>query len=462
MASLYSSAGADEEAYGVQKQIFENSPRQFDRFAALQSMVMISYKSNDLKSLSENFESIDSISTGEGLSSDQLGGLKSSSMQMKANLMTKTELNPLKAKVEKGSADEHEAQRLSELYVEVADLFYDSLLLSGERREDVLKKVISYYAVSKSSPEKALKAINLYFNWNPEEPELSLWHEQLLEKTAEQWDEKMGGYMASISQVATKKAYLGFLDYLFDTEPYGTMTLMKVRKQIALSKDQPRSYILAQEALEDLVQKADRDLKFRQSVLPKLLELKPKMVAANEYFTLKLQRAQYLVLLGDTKGAAQAYEDVSSYFVEYPQIKTELVKLKMALGDELSYGEAESLLKDLLMVVPGPSAQSYDPRAFFELQQWYARVKIALSKKKDAVVENWKYLRSMVVQDLGYFEKSARRFKSLNISGEAKSINEAFIDRFKSWVNENIFSLLSESDSSLKDDSWETLLGGGQ
>jgi tetratricopeptide (TPR) repeat protein len=289
----------------------------------------------------------------------------------------------------------------------------------------------------------------------------------MLGKGLEAWDEKLGGHLNSINLTTVKSTYKTLLDQLFDKNDYSEMGLSQVRRTKKESGDEPRSYQAALKTIEELEGMANKDVKFKKSVLPSIVALKDSVSKANTYFAMRLQQAECLSLLKKYKEASSVFIALSKYFVEYPQIRIELAKAKVAQETKEGYLKAEKLFKDLLSVVPGPSVSSYEPMEFFSLQWWYTRTRLALSEEKGAkstesVIEAWKYLRSMVYQDLGYIGKSERRFTQLRIAGTQKVNHEDMIDQFKTWVEQEIFPVLEKSNSPLKKDSWTSILGGEQ
>jgi hypothetical protein len=467
MGYLYYQLEDFSKSYKCQAEMLSKAVNEDQRFASLKFMILSGYNLGDMDVLSKDIALYEKLKPNDDLSQATLDDFRAKAYQYKANLVIKQKLNPLSTKMEglKGEALKALKVELNQAYVETADLLYQSLLISEERNEDLLKSVIAYYYTSPEAREKALVAMNLYFKWYPNKPMLDDWYKKGLGQSTEAWDDKLGGLLKNkaINLPVVEKTYLEFLDLLFDRSDYSQMRLAEVRKKKKDNNDEPRNYQLALGVFDKLEGMTKRDLNFAKLGWPVIAKLKSSLVEANGYYGMRYQQAQCLSLLKKYSEASEVYKELSHYYVEYPEIRIELAKAEFAQNTLESYQRAEVLFADLLNVVPGPNASGYDPKEFFSLQWWNTRTKLAIAGGQKApaekVVEAWKFLRSMVYQDLGYMAKESQRFNQLKITGPAIVVQEGLIDDFKAWVEENIFPVVKISGGPLAGDSWKSILG---
>jgi hypothetical protein len=464
MASLFYQAEEFKKAHKVLSGLLAKA-EESDKFNALKLMISCSYSLADLAMFDADLASYAKLKPTATLSTAMISDFRGKALKMKANLMIQQKLNPLLTKTEglKGAALEAVERELSPVYVATADLLFEALKISGEQSEDMLKQVIGYYYSSSEGREKALEAMNLYFKWYPDLPELGSWHASMVGKSAEEWDKQLGGIKATINLPMVKKVYDKFLDQLFDSVDYSTMGISKVKKLKKESGDQPRTYQSAMKTYVELEGLSKKDRSFGSKGWPKMKTLMAKLKEANGYYGMRYMQAECLTLLGRYDEASGVFNELSKYYVEYPQVRIELAKAKFAKGTKDGFAAANKIFQELLKVVPSPSmGKAYNPKDFFSLQLWFSRSKLAMVGSKPSekdIIDAWKYLRSMVYQDVGYVALEGPRLTQLGITAATKPNHVMLVDELKSWVEENIFPVLQKSKDALASDSWKKILG---
>ncbi|MBF0196533.1 MAG: hypothetical protein HQL32_02435 [Planctomycetes bacterium] len=385
-----------------------------------------------------------------------------STLNRLGNLIGKVKRGAIETKMASASKDEAKKLEveLNNVHEEMGDLYWRSLQLTGKKDRTTLSLVITYYLTSKKTAPKALKALNLYFKWYPNKPELDLWYESMLGKSMTDWDVKVGAHLNAIKVVSVQNKYREFLDALFDNKEYGKMKISQVRKVKKESKDNPRSYSDAAKILAELGEMQNKDFDFKRKVYPELQKLEEKVTQANGYYGMRYQQANCLTQLQKYSEASSVFTELSKYYVEYFDIRIEAGKAAYAQG---SYDSAVSNFSDLLRVVPKPGSSTYNPKDFFSLWLWSTKAKIASYGKNpdmSKVIKTWKLFRSMaLVMDPGYLSKDPLRLGELGIKSQSRAAHYALCDETQKFCEEEIFPLLKKSsEANLKNDSWEKVI----
>lgn len=376
--------------------------------------------------------------------------------KMYGNLIIKNEINPLKNNKENETV-------LKKKYIQVADLYMNSLKISRDKDQALLEKVIGYYFSTRESLPKALSALELYFKWFPELPELEAWYESMIGKSEQDWDQKIGGYLPLIKHPKTTKEYKQFLDLLFDETAYGQVKVTQIDELVEKSGDQPRNYKSAMDMMDQFEKSKSRDRNFLNKVWPQLKKLRSKIDEANNYYKMRYIQARCLSQLERYGDAAEVFKSLSKYYVQYVDIRIELAKSQFAQGTMDGYGKAEKLFEELTRIIPTPTqVGSYKPKDYFALNFWNARAKLAQlgdSPKPDDVLKIWMRFRSAIYLDLLYIAKNEKRFKDLNISVTEKGAHEDLINMIMQFADNKIFPVLKKTnDKKLKNDSWDLIL----
>jgi TolA-binding protein len=464
MASLYYQAEEYKKTYGILSQLLSKA-KDLDKFNAIKLMTSSSYQLGDLAMITKDITSLSQLKTGVELSKGMINDFQVKAFRMKANLLIQQQLNPLLTRTEglKGKALEAVESELSPIYVKTADLYFDALKLSGDKDEELLKPIIGFYYSAETGREKALEAMNLYFEWYPNLPELDRWHGEMIGKSSQDWDQRLGGVKGTINLPVVKKVYEKFLDELFDQKDYALMSISQVKTVKKETGDGPRSYQVALKTLDELEAMTKKDLAFKSKGWPKIEPLRAKLKEANGYYGMRYQQAECLTLLKRYDEATNVFKELSKYFVEYPQVRIELAKAEFAQGTKAGYDKANQIFKELLSVVPSPNmGSSYSPKDYYYLQLWYAKSQLAIIDGKpseEMVIETWKLLRGMLYQDLDYIAMESYRFNQLKISSSEKANHVLLIEELKLWVESEIFPVLSQSKDPLASDSWKSILG---
>ena len=465
IASLYYTNEEFGKTHETHMELLKVAENDGDRFKSYRMLVSCSYKLEDAASIEKEIKALKALKPdGEALLEKELSSFIGKALQMQANLKISKEMNPLinEEAAAKGGAKEAVRAKLAEVYIATADLLFESLNVTGDKDENMLKQVIAYYYTPEQGREKALEAINRYFEWYSEKPKMEAWYEELIGQPRDTWDAKLGGIRASIKLPRVEKVYDEFLDMLFDERDYSKETLADVKKLKRETGDRPRNYQTAIKKFEELEAMSKSDLLFGREGFPKLQAHLPDLKEANGYYNMRFMQADCYTLLKRYDDAADVFKYLASYYVEYPQIRIEMARSLFTKATPESLAKAKSIFSELLKVVNGPGSGNYNPKEYFSLHMWNSRTKLKLmgdTPPAAEVVQAWKYLRTNIMRDRSYFAKDADRFARLGIKGGDVAIHEAHIDELKAWVDEKIFPVLAQSGDPLADDSWAKILG---
>lgn len=474
LSALYYQNADYAKTHEVQAILLENlAGNEAKKFAAYRKMVSCSYRLNDEERLIRDIEGLKSLKPQkadptkgiEELEEKELKEFITNALRMQANIVITEKINPMIKEQDalKGAEREAFGMEMAPFYLKAGGLFLESLEVSDDRDENILKQVIAYFYTAKTGREKALDALNLYFQWYPDKPVLDEWVKEMRGKDLKAWHGKLYGDPEEkiINIPSVQKIYNRFLDEIFDTIDYSGMTLSEIQEKKREIGDRPRNYQAALDTLDELEGKLKSDALFSKKGWPKLLEFKPMLKEANNYYGFRFMQAECYSILGRYEDAKLVYMELANYYVEYAQIRIELAKAKFTVGTPELLSEAQKIFSGLLKVVPRPNRGGYKPRDFFSLQMWSARTKMKSMEEKDTdmVIKTWKYLRSAIYQDLNYFSKSPERYRQLKIPASEVPNHEALVDEIKAWVSAEIFPVLKDSGDKLADDSWEKILG---
>jgi len=465
LAALSYEEGDFKTAHFIYAKSLKAAQANSDRHDALTDMITCSFKLNDRETLASEIEQLVALKVGpnypEGIKNKTL----SNAYKMLGNLVIQQKMNPLIASKNKAKGKEEIEQvdtQLKQVYKEVGDVFFSSIKVSAEKDENFLKQIIVFYFSSEIALEKVLEAINLYFEWYPTLPDLESKFRDMLGKDSEAWDVLLGGVMATINIDLVKKTYANFLDSLFDKTDYSEKTIKEIRDIKSDTADQPRNYNTAESILNELKSLADKDRNFQKEGWPKLKMLEEAIKNGQSYYNMLYMQADCFSRLNQYEKASEVYRKLAKYYVEQYDIRIELGKAMFAQENEEGYKKANEVFTELSIAVAKPGASTYNPKDYFNLQFWSTRSKIkALGEKPAAndIVEIWKYFRSYIYQDLGYFAKDEARFNALKIGPLDKGSHLQLIDQIKAWVEEHVFPALKKDGGPLASDSWKIILG---
>jgi hypothetical protein len=476
LSRLYERNGDYAKTHEVQSILLENlEGKESERFRAYRKMVSCSYKLSDEKRLIRDIEGLKSLKPQmadpakkvEALEKKDLNDFIANALRMQANIVISGNINPMNdalIELKKGPEREAHSMKMAPFYLHAGELFLESLKVAEDKDDKILRQVISYFYTAKTGREKALDALNLYFEWYPDKPLLDQWVVEMRGKDLKAWHGKIFGdpELKIINIPSIQKVYDRFLDEVFDTIDFSGMSLSELQKKKREIGDRPRNYQAALDTLEELEKKTNSDALFKKVGWPKLAEFRTMLKEANNYYGFRFMQAECYSILGRYEESTEVYAELASYFVEYAQIRIELAIARFKEGTPDALSEAKVIFSGLLKVVPKPNQRSvYKPRDFFSLQMWSARTKLKMMEEKDPsrVISAWQYLRSAISRDLGYFSKDPARYRELKIPTAKVPAHEALVDEIKTWVSEEIFPVLKDSDSPLSGDSWDKILG---
>lgn len=450
---LYDSEQFDRAIAMYRKQ-FKETVDAKEKKTVLSKIIIANYKLEKQNELESDIALFEKLKTYEGFSQDDKNESLANYYKMQANFVSKD----LKA-LGTNRTDEQKAQAVK-FMERIGDLYFKAVKLDKEKDIGLLTSSIGLFLQNKSTAEKALDALNLYFKWNPDKPEIDQWHRELIGQKKDKWDQKIGSYIGVIKVNAVKAKYEEFLDYLFDEQDYSKMSISNVQKTRKATGDMPRNYNKAIKAFEELNKLKKKDRSFEKEVLPQLSKFFIKLKSAKNYYDMRYKQAECYSILDKYDQAAEVYRNIALYFVEYPSIRIELAKSEFA---QSNYEKAKGLFKELISVVPSPlQGGSYDPLDYFTLLLWKSQTDYKMLKNKDdpvEVLEIWKYMRSRLYLDTRYLKLEEKRLKELKISINSLGKHENLIAKLKELAEGKILSVVKKGSSSLKDDTWSKLVG---
>jgi len=464
LASLSYEEGDFKTAHSIYEDGLKTSKSSIDKHESLEDMITCSFKLADAKSLAAEIKQVEALKVGgtypEGIKKKTLNN----AYKMLGNLVIKQKMNALIDQKNKasGEAVKEIDEKLKAVYKEVGDIFFAAVKAGVDKDEKFLKQVIVYYFTSEIALENVLEAIQLYFEWYPKLPALELKHQEMLGKSADDWDALLGGIKGSINIDLVKNTYATFLDALFDKSDYSTKKIKEIRTLKKEQADVPRNYFTAEKILAELEKLTTKDRNFQKTGWPKLLALKPDLKAAKGYYDMLYMQADCYSRLNQYDNASEVYKKLSKYYVEQFDIRIELGKSMFAQGNAEGFSKAKEIFSELTAAVAKPGSSTYKPKDYFNLQFWSMRSKLkALGEKPAAeeVIKAWKYFRSYIFMDIGYFAKEDSRFNILKINSMQKGSHVILIDQIKEWVAQEVFPILKEDGGPLASDSWEKILG---
>jgi len=464
LASLSYEEGDFKTAHSIYFDGLKSSKSNIDKHEALQDMITCSFKMADAKSLDAEIKQVEALKVGgtypEGIKKKTLNN----AYKMLGNLVIKQKMNVLIDQKNKasGEAVKEIDEKLKAVYKEVGDIFFAAVKAGVEKDETFLKQVIVYYFTSEMALENVLEAIQLYFEWYPKLPALELKHQEMLGKTPKDWDALLGGVEGSMNIDVVKSTYGKFMDALFDKSDYSSKRIKEIRTLKKEQADVPRNYNTAERILGELEKYTVKDRNFQKVGWPKLVALKEEIKLAKGYYNMLYMQADCYSRLNKYDDASEVYKKLSKYYVEQFDIRIELGKAMFAQGTAEGFGKAKEIFSELTAAVAKPGSSTYKPKDYFNLQFWSMRSKLkALGEKPPAadVIKAWKFFRSYIYMDIGYFAKEDSRFSVLKIPSMQKGSHIILIDQIKEWVAQNIFPVLKEDGGPLASDSWEKILG---
>ena len=160
--------------------------------------------------------------------------------------------------------------------------------------------------------------------------------------------------------------------------------------------------------------------------------------------------------------AAEVYEKIALYFVEYPSIRVDLYKTLLMQGTQEGLAAAKKGLLELVSIVKNPTHPGYSPLNFYSLLLMRTKVDYALLEDKndhDKILKMWKNLRSNIYLDGGYLSFDEERFKTLKIAGSEVKKHSVLIEDLNDFVNTKILPIVQKGSSPLKGDTWEKIIG---
>ena len=456
VAKLYYQSGDFVNSKKAYMEQYERSTDPKAKKGALNQVIICDYKNGDFGALGKNIEEYRKLELYEGFTLENKKEDLANYTKMQANLVVRlyNEL-PIKRTAE-------EKEKAFEYSVQLGDLFIAALKESGEKDITLLTSAIGYYLQDKRSAEKALNSLKMYFEWNPDKPKFDENHKNAIGTKSDKWDEQIGSFMSSINRTKVKKTYSKFLDYLFDEVDYSKMTIAQIQKHRKNTGDLPRNYTKALRVFEELREAQGDDLNFKNKVFPELLKLESDLKAAKNYYDMRFKQGECYSILDRHGEAADVYKNIALYFVEYPSIRMELYKTLLIEGKEEGLKQAKIGLKELTPIVRNPIQADYSPLDFYSLILLKSKIDYALLKDKndnDAVLDVWRYLRSNLFLDARYLSFEDERFKELKIPAKEVKKHSLLIDKVKEYTESKILVIINKGDSSLKNDSWDKLIG---
>ena len=472
LAKLYEDLGRFENAVALQEEIgnrHEGGPE--GRARALQRIAQIHYNMGNLEGLDKDIVRIEKFPAESRTpqAEETLKDALEDAYRRRYNLLVAKVANPLKQELTKAKGAELEAKerKLAETYIEMARSFERVLEISGRKDEDMLKNAMTYYFNYSTDSGKATELLQRYFEWFPDKPPLEGWYLELMGKTAEDWDRKLGGNLASVTKL--REDYLSLLDALFDKSDYSKMSLEEVRDTVRKTKDVPRNYQRARETLERMAQNLDSDIVFKKQAWPGLARLRTEVQRAEQYYLLRYYLGQCHKRQKQYAQAAAIYEELSHYFVEYHDIRIELANAAALSGKKEDLAKAKQEFATLLRVVPDPRSSSYKPIDYYSLWLGYIKADLELlGPKPDPcdVATLWKKMRSALHLDLSYFAKDAARFQKLGFASGGRAENEIFIADVRDFYEQRVFPFFKnckkEAEAGgLAEETWTRLVSAG-
>lgn len=469
LASIYRELGKYDDAIGVYRDVILENPDDTKLQVRSRDNIILSlYKGGRLDDLRKEIGEAEKIPEGKWGDWQRVDKLENY-YNMVSILIVQQKIDPLRQEINSLKQQENKEveidkleKQLSVVNLERADNLAKTMDATGKKDRKLLGQVMLLYYNNGDDDQKTISWMEKYFEWFPEKPELDGWHAEMLGKSKEEWDQKMGGYLQDFTSL--KKTYLEFLDVLFDKQNYADMGIKEIVVLKRSSNDLPRDYSRARILLDQMDKNRKKDNIFDKNIHAKLMKIKDKIEEAENYYITRYHLAKIYKRAGRFTEAVKVFTELSKYFVEFHDIRIELAETAAASDNKDELTKARTEYIRLLEIVPGPRQQNYSPIDYYSIWLGLSQVSLKLLLMGDqpdacGVSNIWSRLRSELALDLSYFSKNISRFQKLEIEMADRREHEIFIDRFRNFFEKVLTPHIQKCNDakfeSLKEENWD-------